>query len=96
MIDEATAAGIRVLAQSGEVDADNVHLLRQALRVDGTSASRTVPDLSGLAMDSSAIGALAVAQHGAGSAGGWPRLPALIAFRIFRNVAPRASQYLCW
>ncbi|MFG2424872.1 STAS domain-containing protein [Streptomyces sp. NPDC048448] len=61
-LNEATAAGIRVPALSGEVDADNVHLLRQALRVDGSSASRTVPDLSGLAfMDSSVIGVLAAA-----------------------------------
>ncbi|MET8413113.1 hypothetical protein ABZV34_34540 [Streptomyces sp. NPDC005195] len=57
MINKATAAGFRILALSGEVDADNVPLLRQALHVDGTSASRTVPDPSGLAMDSSAIGA---------------------------------------
>ncbi|MFG2475862.1 hypothetical protein [Streptomyces fagopyri] len=95
MINEATAAGIRVPALSGEVDADNVRLLRQALRVDGTSASRTVPDLSGLAMDSSAIGVLAAEQRGAASAGDWTRLAVLIAFRIFWNVAPRVSQYLC-
>ncbi|MCT9113750.1 hypothetical protein ACFWD7_56470 [Streptomyces mirabilis] len=49
MINQATAAGIRVLALSGEVDAGNVHLLRQALRIDGTRASRTLLDLSALA-----------------------------------------------
>ena len=69
MISEATAAGIRVLALSGEVDADNAHFLRQALRLDGTSASRTAPDLGGLAMDSSGIGVLAAAQRGAAPAG---------------------------
>lgn len=72
MINQATAAGIRVLALSGEVDAGNVHLLRQALRIDGTRA------LSALAfLDASAISALAAAQRDAASADGWIRLASL-------------------
>lgn len=78
MINQATAAGIRGLALSGEVDAGNIHLLRQALRIDGARASRTLLDLGALAfLDASAISALAAAQRDAASADGWIRLASL-------------------
>lgn len=93
VINQATAEGNRVLALSGEVDADNVHLVRQALRVDGTRVSRTLLDLRELDYtDASAINDLAAAQRDAASADAWIRLASLrAAVQHGRSLPPHAS-----
>ncbi|MFE9813416.1 STAS domain-containing protein [Streptomyces sp. NPDC005548] len=71
-------AGVRVLALSGEIDADNVRLLREALRVNSHESAKVVLDLSAITfMDSSAISVLAGARRDAVAAGGWIRMAAL-------------------
>ncbi|MET9896930.1 STAS domain-containing protein [Streptomyces sp. NPDC006465] len=79
-IAETTAADIRVLALSGEIDADNVGFLRQALEIDANGPARLVLDFSGVIfMDSSGISVLAAARRDAASAGGWIRMASLTA-----------------
>ncbi|MEU8794296.1 STAS domain-containing protein [Streptomyces sp. NPDC048643] len=70
-ITQTTTDGIRVLAPTGELDADNADLLRQALRVDEDSPLLTVLDLGAVTfMDSSAISVLAAARRDSDAAGG--------------------------
>ncbi|MER5882112.1 STAS domain-containing protein [Streptomyces sp. NPDC001910] len=78
-ITDSTTAGVRVLTLSGEIDADNIHLLRQALTCVDAGA-RMVLDLGAVTfMDSSAISVLAVAHRGVAGADGWLRMAALSA-----------------
>ncbi|MFD8421781.1 STAS domain-containing protein [Streptomyces sp. NPDC059466] len=73
-----TAAGIRVLVLNGEIDSDNVDLLRGALQADVGGAPRFVLELSAVTfVDSSTISVLASAHGTAVSAGGWVRLAAM-------------------
>ncbi|MGW3816916.1 STAS domain-containing protein [Streptomyces sp. NPDC005046] len=75
-----TTADIRVLALSGEIDADTVGSLRQALRMGDDGPVRLVLDFSAVTfMDSSGISVLAAARRDATSAGGWIRMAALTA-----------------
>ncbi|MFD9584917.1 STAS domain-containing protein [Streptomyces sp. NPDC059980] len=77
-ITQTTSIGIRVLVVSGEIDADNVRPLRQALAIGEGDPSRTVLDLGAVTfIDSSGIGVLAAAHRDAEAAGGWIRLAAL-------------------
>ncbi|MGC4985881.1 STAS domain-containing protein [Streptomyces sp. DT193] len=77
-ITQTVTAGIRVLSLTGEVDADNVDTLRQALRMEEDSGPLTVLDLGAVTfMDSSAISVLAGAHRDAEAAGGWIRMAAL-------------------
>ncbi|MFF0190817.1 STAS domain-containing protein [Streptomyces sp. NPDC005244] len=74
----STSADIRVLALGGEIDADNVGLLREAMRIDGRESSKLVLDLGAVTfMDSSTINVLALANRHATAAGGWLRMAAL-------------------
>ncbi|MEU4089257.1 STAS domain-containing protein [Streptomyces aureus] len=77
-ITQTTDDGIRVLAVAGELDADSVGMLRQALRVGETPASAvTVLDLGAVTfMDSSAINVLVAANRDAAAATGQLRLAA--------------------
>ncbi|KAB1978871.1 STAS domain-containing protein [Streptomyces triticiradicis] len=78
-ITQTTVDGIRVLAVAGELDADNVGTLRQALRVGEDSApALTVLDLGAVTfMDSSAVNVLVAANRDATAAGGRLRMAAL-------------------
>lgn len=79
-INRSITAGIRVLVLSGEIDADNVGLLAEALQTDGNGPVQLVLDFSAVTfMDSSAISVLAAARRDATSAGGWIRMAALTA-----------------
>ncbi|MET9896235.1 STAS domain-containing protein [Streptomyces sp. NPDC006465] len=79
-ITHTATAGMRVLALSGEIDAANVDLLRQALQTDHGGPAQTVLDLGGVTfMDSSAISVLAAAHRDAAAADGWIRMAALSA-----------------
>ncbi|MGW1966539.1 STAS domain-containing protein [Streptomyces sp. NPDC001935] len=79
-IAETSASDIRVLALSGEIDADNVGLLRQALEIDVNGPARLVLDFSAVNfMDSSGISVLAAARGDATSVGGWLRMVSLTA-----------------
>ncbi|MEV8031445.1 STAS domain-containing protein [Streptomyces sp. NPDC086182] len=79
-INRTIIADIRVLVLSGEIDADNVGLLSQALQIDDNGPVQLVIDLGAVTfMDSSAISALAAARRDATSAGGWIRVAALTA-----------------
>ncbi|MFE4698693.1 STAS domain-containing protein [Streptomyces sp. NPDC056738] len=74
-----TVDGIRVLAVAGELNADNVGTLGQALRVGEDLASAlTVLDLGAVTfMDSSAINVLVAANRDAAAAAGQLRMAAL-------------------
>ncbi|MGW3818775.1 STAS domain-containing protein [Streptomyces sp. NPDC005046] len=75
---ETPAAGIRVLVLSGEIDTDNVDLLRQALRIDGNGRAQLVLDFSAVTfMDSSGVNVLVAAHRDAASGDGWIRMAAL-------------------
>ncbi|MEW1567928.1 STAS domain-containing protein [Streptomyces sp. NPDC093509] len=77
---QTTNAGIQVLACQGELDADTVDALRQALQAVDSNPMRWVLDLSGVTfMDSSAINVLVAARRTATASGGWIRLAALTA-----------------
>ncbi|MFF2364566.1 STAS domain-containing protein [Streptomyces sp. NPDC058122] len=78
-ITQTTVDGIRVLAVAGELDADNVGTLGQALRVGEDLASAlTVLDLGAVTfMDSSAINVLVAANRDAAAAAGQLRMAAL-------------------
>ncbi|MGW3661869.1 STAS domain-containing protein [Streptomyces sp. NPDC005141] len=77
---ETPAAGIRVLVLSGEIDTDNVDLLRQALRIDGNGRAQLVLDFSAVTfMDSSGVNVLVAAHRDAASGDGWIRMAALTA-----------------
>ncbi|MFF3886122.1 STAS domain-containing protein [Streptomyces sp. NPDC001914] len=78
-ITQTTVDGIRVLTVAGQIDADNVGTLREALRVEGDSASAlTVLDMGAVNfMDSSAINVLIAANRDAVAAGGRLRMAAL-------------------
>ncbi|MFE2536706.1 STAS domain-containing protein [Streptomyces sp. NPDC059371] len=78
-ITQTTVAGIRVLAVAGELDADNVGILRQALCIEEDSVSAlTVLDMGAVSfMDSSAINILVAANRDASAAGGQLRMAAL-------------------
>ncbi|MEU8788245.1 STAS domain-containing protein [Streptomyces sp. NPDC048643] len=79
-ITRTDTAGMRVLALSGELDADNADILRQALRADDGIPSQTVLDLGDVTfMDSSAISVLAAAHRDAAAADGGLRMAALSA-----------------
>ncbi|MEU8788300.1 STAS domain-containing protein [Streptomyces sp. NPDC048643] len=79
-IAQTTTRGMRVLVLSGEVDADNVDALRQALQIHDGESRTSVLDLGGVTfIDSSAINVLVAAHREATSAGGWIRLAALTA-----------------
>lgn len=77
-ITHVTAAGVRVLGLSGEIDADNADILRQALDADDGASSQTVLDLGAVTfIDSSAVSVLASARRDAAAAGGGLRMAAL-------------------
>ncbi|MFI5998069.1 STAS domain-containing protein [Streptomyces sp. NPDC051362] len=78
-ITPASTAGIRVLTLRGEIDADTVQGLRDALYIDDTPTSpRSVLDFSDVTfMDSSGVNVLVTAFHRARAAGGWIRMAAL-------------------
>ncbi|MFF0191244.1 STAS domain-containing protein [Streptomyces sp. NPDC005244] len=77
-IDQNVRSGIRVLVLGGEIDADTVGLLREAMRIDGRESSKLVLDLGAVTfLDSSAINVLALANRHATAAGGWLRMAAL-------------------
>ncbi|MFD9584912.1 STAS domain-containing protein [Streptomyces sp. NPDC059980] len=78
-ITRADSDGIRVLTLGGEIDADTVGGLREALCVDGTATtSRTVLDFGDVTfMDSSGVNVLVAAFHTSRAAGGWIRIAAL-------------------
>ncbi|MFE3268044.1 STAS domain-containing protein [Streptomyces sp. NPDC059215] len=77
-ISQTTCSGIRVLALSGEIDADNVDRLRQSLTVGRGDLAHTVLDLSGVTfIDSSVISVLASAHRDATASHGWIRMAAL-------------------
>ncbi|MGW6263283.1 STAS domain-containing protein [Streptomyces sp. NPDC055085] len=79
-ITHATTAGMRVLELSGEIDADNADILRQALMAEDGAPSQTVLDLGAVTfMDSSAISVLAAAHRDAAAVGGQLRMAALTA-----------------
>ncbi|WP_392973098.1 STAS domain-containing protein [Streptomyces sp. LN245] len=79
-INRSITADIRVLVLSGEIDADNVGLLAEALQIDGNGPVQLVLDFSAVTfMDSSAISVLAAARRDATSADGWIRMAALTA-----------------
>ncbi|MFD6497826.1 STAS domain-containing protein [Streptomyces sp. NPDC059944] len=79
-ITHVTTAGVRVLGLSGEIDADNADILRQALRPDEDASSQTVLDLGEVTfIDSSAISVLATAHRDATAAAGGLRMAALTA-----------------
>ncbi|MFE2537659.1 STAS domain-containing protein [Streptomyces sp. NPDC059371] len=78
-INRSITADIRVLVLSGEIDADNVGLLAEALQIDG-NCPVLVLDFSAVTfMDSSAISVLVAARRDATSTGGWIRMAALTA-----------------
>jgi anti-anti-sigma factor len=78
-ITQTTVDGIRVLAVAGELDADNVGTLRQALRMgEDSTPPLTVLDLGAVTfMDSSAVNVLVAANRDATAAGGRLRMAAL-------------------
>ncbi|MFF2364580.1 STAS domain-containing protein [Streptomyces sp. NPDC058122] len=78
-ITQTTVDGIRVLSVAGELDADNVGTLRQALCIEEDSVSAlTVLDMGAVSfMDSSAINILVAANRDASAAGGQLRMAAL-------------------
>lgn len=79
-ITRTSTRGMRVLVLSGEIDADNVDILRRSLQIHDGEWSKSVLDLGAVTfMDSSAINVLVAAHRDATAAGGWIRLAALIA-----------------
>ncbi|MFJ7965511.1 STAS domain-containing protein [Streptomyces sp. NPDC096324] len=78
-ITQATVDGIGVLTVAGELDADSVGTLRQALRIQENSASAlTVLDMGAVSfMDSSAINVLVAASRDLVAAGSQLRMAAL-------------------
>ncbi|MFE2297053.1 STAS domain-containing protein [Streptomyces sp. NPDC059445] len=78
-ITQTTVGEVRVLAVAGELDADNVGALRQALRIEEDSTfALTVLDMGAVTfMDSSAINVLVAAKRDADAAGGQLRMAAL-------------------
>ncbi|MGW1068958.1 STAS domain-containing protein [Streptomyces aureus] len=77
-ITQTSVGGIRVLALGGEIDADTVSGLREALHLDETAAlSRSVLDFSNVTfMDSSGVNILVAAFQRARASGGWIRMVA--------------------
>lgn len=76
-ITQSSAGDTRVLVLSGEIDADTVSGLREALHIDGTAVSRSVLDFSDVTfMDSSGVNILVAAYQRARAAGGWIRMVA--------------------
>ncbi|MFD9497365.1 STAS domain-containing protein [Streptomyces sp. NPDC060005] len=79
-ITHVTTGGVRVLGLSGEIDADNADILRQALDADDGASSQTVLDLGAVTfIDSSAVSVLASARRDAAAVGGGLRMAALTA-----------------
>ncbi|MFD6824656.1 STAS domain-containing protein [Streptomyces sp. NPDC060085] len=79
-ITQTSSDGIRVLTLGGEIDADTVGGLREALCFDGTAtSSRTVLDFGAVTfMDSSGVNVLVAAFHKSWADGDWIRMAAPI------------------